>query len=70
MNTIQNYLESTITCPQCHASETICLESGIGVHFYRCKSCSAILKPKSGDCCVLCSFGDRDCLSPEQNLAA
>ncbi|WP_415077778.1 GDCCVxC domain-containing (seleno)protein [Polynucleobacter necessarius] len=39
-------------------------------HLYRCRSCSAILKPKSGDCCILCSFGNRDCSSSEQNLAA
>ncbi|WP_415066784.1 GDCCVxC domain-containing (seleno)protein [Polynucleobacter necessarius] len=29
-----------------------------------------ILKPKSGDCCIYCSFGDIDCSSAEQNLAA
>nr|WP_305728826.1 GDCCVxC domain-containing (seleno)protein [Polynucleobacter asymbioticus] len=43
---------------------------GTSQHLYRCRSCSAILKPKSGDCCILCSFGDRDCSSSEQNLAA
>ncbi|WP_305848976.1 GDCCVxC domain-containing (seleno)protein [Polynucleobacter sp. MG-6-Vaara-E2] len=65
-----NYLESTVTCPHCEASETLLLQSGSTHHFYRCRSCSAILKPKSGDCCILCSFGSSDCSAPEQNLAA
>ena len=63
-------LESIVTCPHCQASELINLEGGVSYHLYRCQSCSVILKPKSGDCCILCSFGDRDCSSSEQNLAA
>ncbi|QWE09641.1 hypothetical protein AOC20_06215 [Polynucleobacter ibericus] len=62
--------ESIVTCPHCDASEAIHIERGTSHHFYRCRSCSAILKPKSGDCCILCSFGNRDCSSSEQNLAA
>nr|WP_216859666.1 GDCCVxC domain-containing (seleno)protein [Polynucleobacter sp. UB-Tiil-W10] len=62
-------MQSTVTCPHCQVSEIINFEEG-APHLYRCRSCSAILKPKSGDCCILCSFGDRDCSSSEQNLAA
>ncbi|WP_305120694.1 MULTISPECIES: GDCCVxC domain-containing (seleno)protein [Polynucleobacter] len=40
------------------------------MHLYRCKACSTILKPKSGDCCIFCSFGNTDCSSSEKNLAA
>jgi hypothetical protein len=29
--------------------------------FYECKSCKAMLRPKSGDCCVFCSFADTPC---------
>ncbi|MEA9602543.1 GDCCVxC domain-containing (seleno)protein [Polynucleobacter sp. MG-28-Ekke-A2] len=64
-----NYFQSIVTCPHCQASELINAEEG-AQHLYRCRSCSAILKPKSGDCCILCSFGNRDCSSSEQNLAA
>ncbi|WP_251372737.1 GDCCVxC domain-containing (seleno)protein [Polynucleobacter sp. MWH-UH25E] len=70
MNSNIVYQESTITCSHCQATEVLPLEAGSSYHFYRCKSCAAIMKPKSGDCCILCSFGDRDCLSSEQNLAA
>ncbi|WP_370624175.1 GDCCVxC domain-containing (seleno)protein [Polynucleobacter sp. JS-Safj-400b-B2] len=68
MNKTIQYSQATVTCPYCQASEIINSEEG-AQHFYRCRSCSAILKPKSGDCCILCSFGNRDCTSSEQNLA-
>ncbi|WP_370623702.1 GDCCVxC domain-containing (seleno)protein [Polynucleobacter sp. AP-Reno-20A-A9] len=70
MNTNIAFIESIVTCPHCQASEAINSEHGASQHLYRCRSCSAILKPKSGDCCILCSFGNRDCSSSEQNLAA
>ncbi|WP_371743194.1 GDCCVxC domain-containing (seleno)protein [Polynucleobacter sp. MWH-UH35A] len=69
MNQVINHPQSIVTCPYCQASEIMSSEEG-AQHLYRCRSCSAILKPKSGDCCILCSFGNRDCSSSEQNLAA
>jgi hypothetical protein len=30
-------------------------------YFYDCKGCGAVLKPKAGDCCVFCSYGDVPC---------
>ena len=29
--------------------------------FYDCKGCGAVLKPRPGDCCVFCSYGDVAC---------
>lgn len=29
--------------------------------FYDCKGCGALLKPKAGDCCVFCSYGNVPC---------
>ena len=31
------------------------------IYFYDCKSCGAIIKPKSDDCCVFCSYGSVPC---------
>jgi hypothetical protein len=28
---------------------------------YTCISCHALLRPKAGDCCVFCSYGDVPC---------
>jgi hypothetical protein len=30
-------------------------------YFYDCKGCGVVLKPKPGDCCVFCSYGDVAC---------
>ncbi|WP_370623125.1 GDCCVxC domain-containing (seleno)protein [Polynucleobacter sp. UK-Kesae-W10] len=65
-----NRLQSTVTCPHCHATETIDFEAGTSQYLYRCPACANILKTKSGDCCILCSYGSLDCSSSEQNLAA
>jgi hypothetical protein len=29
--------------------------------FYDCQGCGAVLRPKPGDCCVFCSYGDTPC---------
>jgi hypothetical protein len=65
-----NTLLSIITCPSCEGHEALEIPQGYSQHLYRCPSCSIILKPKSGDCCIFCSFGNLDCSSAEQNLAA
>ena len=51
----------TLTCPSCaHAAqETMPLDRC--VFFYECVACKTILRPKPGDCCVYCSYGDKRC---------
>ena len=34
--------------------------------FYDCTACGAVLRPKPGDCCVFCSWGDMRC-PPKQD---
>ncbi|WP_305849436.1 GDCCVxC domain-containing (seleno)protein [Polynucleobacter sp. MG-Unter2-18] len=65
-----NSLHTTITCPHCRGQETLEISVGYSQHLYRCPSCSTILRSRSGDCCIFCSFGSQDCSSAEQNLAA
>jgi len=31
------------------------------VFFYECPHCKTVLRPKPGDCCVFCSYGDKRC---------
>lgn len=31
------------------------------VYFHRCTGCGATSKPRPGDCCVFCSYGDTQC---------
>jgi hypothetical protein len=52
---------STITCPLCGHRKTEAMPTDACQYFYDCEGCRAVLKPKSGDCCVFCSYGDVPC---------
>lgn len=60
---------SILTCPICHhqAAETMPVDAC--QFFYECKSCGTLLKPKAGDCCVFCSFGDTPCPPVQETMA-
>ena len=59
-------LKSTITCPNCgHKKEEI-MPTDACQFFYDCENCKQVLKPKPGDCCVFCSYGNVPC-PPIQN---
>ncbi|MFA5974276.1 MAG: GDCCVxC domain-containing (seleno)protein [Lentimicrobiaceae bacterium] len=52
---------STITCPVCNNQETLQMPEDACQFFYECPQCKTLLKPKPGDCCVFCSYGDMPC---------
>lgn len=54
-------LVSTITCPFCAHRKTETMPTDACQYFYDCAGCHAVLKPKPGDCCVFCSYGDAPC---------
>lgn len=54
-------LESTITCPHCSHRALESMPSNACQFFYDCKGCGERLKPKTGDCCVFCSYGNLPC---------
>lgn len=54
-------LFSTLTCPECSYTEKEKMPTEACQYFYDCKSCSTVLKPLKGDCCVFCSYGDVPC---------
>jgi len=53
--------ESTITCPECGHRKTETMPTDACQWFYECEQCHTRLKPKDGDCCVFCSYGDVPC---------
>ena len=57
--------ESTITCPKCGSRATVTMPTDVCQYFYECGSCSAILCPQKGDCCVFCSYGTVPCPSKQ-----
>jgi hypothetical protein len=54
-------LVATITCPRCGHRAIETMPTNVCQFFYDCKGCKALLRPKAGDCCVFCSYGDRLC---------
>ncbi|MDQ6994709.1 MAG: GDCCVxC domain-containing (seleno)protein [Mariprofundaceae bacterium] len=58
-------LESILTCPNCGHRKKECMPTDACQWFYTCEACHEILKPKAGDCCVFCSYGDVRCPSKQ-----
>ena len=54
---------SVMTCPVCGHDAAEEMPTDTCIYVYDCKGCGAILKPKSGDCCVFCSYGSVPCPS-------
>jgi hypothetical protein len=54
-------LDSTITCPKCGTATRLRMPTDACQFFWECPACGTLLKPKRGDCCVLCSWGDVSC---------
>ncbi|MEZ4698474.1 MAG: GDCCVxC domain-containing (seleno)protein [Rhodothermales bacterium] len=59
-------LQSTITCPNCSSQSRETMPTDACQFFWKCPSCETIIRPKDGDCCVFCSYGDTAC-PPIQN---
>ncbi|CAJ92938.1 hypothetical protein E6A55_09375 [Cupriavidus necator H16] len=59
-------LESVVTCPHCGWAQRETMPMDACVFFYECRHCRVLLKPKSGDCCVFCSFGSVRCPQVQQ----
>ncbi len=52
---------STLTCPHCGHKQKEKMPEDSCAFFYECPQCGMILRPKEGDCCVYCSYGDVPC---------
>jgi hypothetical protein len=52
---------STLTCPQCKTRTKSEMPTDACIYFFDCPGCGTLLKPKPGDCCVFCSYGDVKC---------
>jgi hypothetical protein len=54
-------LNATLTCPECGTQKTEIMPVDACWYFYTCTACHAQLRPRPGDCCVFCSYGDVPC---------
>jgi hypothetical protein len=60
-------LRCTLTCPHCAARSIETMPVDACTFFHECTNCGAMLRPRAGDCCVFCSYGDVPC-PPVQSL--
>ena len=67
-------LQSKLRCPYCERREVLTMPTDACVFFHECLGCHGLIRPRTGDCCVFCSYGsvvcppmqgrDRSCCSP------
>lgn len=60
---------SVITCPECGFPKEEDMPTDACMYFYKCLNCSAMMKPKDGDCCVFCSYGTVPCPPVQQSTS-
>jgi hypothetical protein len=54
-------LESILTCPQCGHATLEKMPTDSCRFFHECVHCHTLMRPKTGDCCVFCSYGSMKC---------
>lgn len=59
--------ESTLTCPECGKRSKEEMPADSCQFFWECPNCNTVIKPKQGDCCVFCSYGDVVCPPIQQD---
>jgi hypothetical protein len=57
---------SLLTCPSCGLAAVEVMPLYARQTSYQCTGCGMTLRPKEGDCCVFCSYGDVPCPSVQQ----
>ena len=50
-----------ITCPECGTRTAEPMPDNACLRFFECPACQVPLRPRAGDCCVFCSYGDAPC---------
>jgi hypothetical protein len=61
-------MNSLLTCPECGHESLECMPEDACMYFFDCKGCGVVLRPKSGDCCVFCSYGTHKCPPMQQSF--
>ncbi|MFI5145522.1 MAG: GDCCVxC domain-containing (seleno)protein [Ignavibacteria bacterium] len=64
---METLFKSVLTCPYCGFQKEETMPTDSCQFFYECINCKKVLRPKSGDCCVYCSYGTVRCPSKQQN---
>gem|GEM_PF-1645907 len=54
-------LVSTLRCPACGHTDALAMPTDACLFFHECAECRTLVRPKTGDCCVFCSYGTVPC---------
>jgi hypothetical protein len=54
-------MQSVVTCPRCGVRIQREMPTDACIVVFECDSCRVVLRPKSGDCCIFCSFANVQC---------
>lgn len=57
----ESVLTSTLKCPECGHVSVETMPTDACIYFHECAGCGVLLRPKTGDCCVFCSYGSVPC---------
>ena len=60
-------LDSILTCPHCGAESVERMPTDACIYFHECPGCHTLMRPKTGDCCVFCSYGTVKCPPVQQS---
>ena len=55
------HTHAAVTCPSCQRQSAESMPTDACLFFWDCPGCGARIKPKTGDCCVFCSYGSVPC---------
>lgn len=55
-----------VKCPVCKFKKEVQMKTNQHMVLYKCPECEAALKPRSGSCCVICSYGSVPCVEAQQ----
>ncbi|MBZ0123759.1 MAG: hypothetical protein K8F31_07715 [Roseovarius sp.] len=54
-------LQTVLTCPACGHAAHETMPADACQWFYDCHGCGTVLHPRTGDCCVFCSYATVPC---------
>ena len=57
-----------IKCPHCGFVDHVEMPVYACQFFHECVNCKTLIRPKAGDCCVFCSYGDVRCPSKQAEV--
>ena len=55
-----------LPCPVCGLAQDAEMPTDSCQFFYDCVGCGSVIRPQAGDCCVFCSYADKQCPSKQR----